>query len=314
MGELPKVLAIVGPTAVGKTAVGIRVAKELNGEIVSADARQLYRGMNVGTAKPSSEELRSVPYHLIDIAEPGEYFSAGIYAEMGHKVISDLISRGKLPIIVGGSGLYFRALIDGLFTGESRSDEVRESLSAEVKNSGLEVMYEKLLKIDADYAKLISPNDEMRITRALEVYEITGRTLSESFAQQSDEPLLNSLIIGLRMERKLLISRIEERVEKMIASGLVEEVKQLLEAGYREDIKKIPTIGYNEVIDYLDGEIDESRMIIDIKVNSRRYAKRQMTWFKKDERIVWIDMELEKNAAEVVIAAWRDFISDRKSR
>ncbi len=311
MGELPKVLAIVGPTAVGKTAVGIQVAKELNGEIVSADARQLYRGMNVGTAKPSGEELRSVPYHLIDIAEPGEYFSAGIYAEMGHKVISDLISRGKLPIIVGGSGLYFRALIDGLFTGESRSDEVRESLSAEVKNSGLEVMYEKLLKIDADYAKLISPNDEMRITRALEVYEITGRTLSESFAQQSDEPLLNSLIIGLRMERKLLISRIEERVEKMIASGLVEEVKQLLEAGYREDIKKIPTIGYNEVIDYLDGEIDESRMIIDIKVNSRRYAKRQMTWFKKDERIVWIDIDFEKNAAEVVIAAWRDFISEK---
>ena len=311
MGELPKVLAIVGPTAVGKTAVGIQVAKELNGEIVSADARQLYRGMNVGTAKPSSEELRSVPYHLIDIAEPGEYFSAGIYAEMGHKVISDLISRGKLPIIVGGSGLYFRALIDGLFTGESRSDEVRESLSAEVKNSGLEVMYEKLLKIDADYAKLISPNDEMRITRALEVYEITGRTLSESFAQQSDVPLLNSLIIGLRMERKLLISRIEERVEKMIASGLVEEVKQLLDAGYREDIKKIPTIGYNEVIDYLDGEIDESRMIIDIKVNSRRYAKRQMTWFKKDERIVWIDIGFEKNAAEVVIVAWRDFISEK---
>ena len=311
MGELPKVLAIVGPTAVGKTAVGIQVAKELNGEIVSADARQLYRGMNVGTAKPSSEELQSVPYHLINIVEPGEYFSAGIYAEMGHKVISDLISRGKLPIIVGGSGLYFRALVDGLFTGESRSDEVRESLSAEVKNSGLEAMYEKLLKIDADYAKLISPNDEMRITRALEVYEITGRTLSESFAQQTDEPLLNSLIIGLRMKRKLLISRIEERVEKMIASGLVEEVKQLLEAGYREDIKKIPTIGYNEVIDYLDGEIDESRMIIDIKVNSRRYAKRQMTWFKKDERIVWIDMDFEKNAAEVVIAAWRDFISEK---
>lgn len=312
MGELPKVLAIVGPTAVGKTAVGIQVAKELNGEIVSADARQLYRGMNVGTAKPSSEELQSVPYHLINIVEPGEYFSAGIYAEMGHKVISDLISRGKLPIIVGGSGLYFRALVDGLFTGESRSDEVRESLSAEVKNSGLEVMYEKLLKIDADYAKLISPNDEMRITRALEVHEITGKTLSESFAQQSDVPLLNSLIIGLRMERKLLISRIEERVEKMIASGLVKEVKQLLEAGFREDIKKIPTIGYNEVIDYLDGEIDESRMIIEIKVNSRRYAKRQMTWFKKDERIVWIDIGFEKNAAEVVIAAWRDFISDKK--
>ncbi|TFB12602.1 tRNA (adenosine(37)-N6)-dimethylallyltransferase MiaA, partial [Candidatus Marinimicrobia bacterium MT.SAG.4] len=210
--------------------------------------------------------------------------------------------------------LYFRALVDGLFTGESRSDEVRESLSAEVKNSGLEAMYEKLMKIDADYAKLISPNDEMRITRALEVYEITGKTLSESFSNQPDEPFLNSLIIGLRMERKLLISRIEERVEKMIASGLVDEVKQLLEAGYREDMQKIPTIGYNEVINYLDGKIDESRMIIDIKVNSRRYAKRQMTWFKKDERIVWIDMELEKNAAEVVIAAWRDFISDRKSR
>ena len=306
MGELPKVLAIVGPTAVGKTAVGIRAAKELNGEIISADARQLFRGMNVGTAKPSKEELQTVPHHLIDILDPGEYFSAGIYAEMGHKVILDIISRGKLPIIVGGSGLYFRALVDGLFTGDSRSDEVRKSISGEIKNNGVNAAYERLLKIDEEYAKLISRNDEMRISRALEVYEITGKTLSESFAEQNDEPRLNTLIFGLRMERKLLVSRIEERVEKMIATGLVEEVKQLLDAGHREDLLKIPTIGYNEVIAFIDGEIDETKMLNDMKVNSRRYAKRQMTWFKKDERINWIDMDFVKDAAEVVITAWRD--------
>ena len=312
MGELPKALAIVGPTAVGKTAIGIQVAKELNGEIISADARQLYRGMNVGTAKPSKEELRSVPHHLIDIANPGEYFSAGIYAERAHEAISNISSRGKLPIIVGGSGLYFRALVDGLFTGESRSEEVRESISEGIKNSGVKAAYERLLMIDAEYAKLISPNDEMRISRALEVYEITGKTLSESFAEQNDEPLLNIMIFGLRIERKLLVSRIEERVEKMIASGLVEEVKQLLDAGHRENIQKIPTIGYNEVIEFLDGEIDEAEMMTAIKINSRRYAKRQMTWFKKDKRINWIDMDSVKNPAEVVIAAWREGSSERK--
>ena len=312
MGELPKALAIVGPTAVGKTAIGMQVAKELNGEIISVDARQLYRGMNVGTAKPSKEELRSVPHHLIDIANPGEYFSAGIYAEMAHEVISNISSRGKLPIIVGGSGLYFRALVDGLFSGESRSEEVRKSISDGIKNSGVKAAYERLLKIDAEYAKLISPNDEMRISRALEVYEITGKTLSESFAEQNDEPLLNIMIFGLRIERKLLVSRIEERVEKMIASGLVEEVKQLLDAGHRENMQKIPTIGYNEVIEFLDGEIDEAEMMSAIKINSRRYAKRQMTWFNKDKRINWIDMDSVKNAAEVVIAAWRDGSSEMK--
>lgn len=312
MGELPKVLAIVGPTAVGKTVIGIQVAKELNGEIISADARQLYRGMNVGTAKPSKKEFRSVPHHLIDIAEPGEYFSAGIYAETAHEAISNISSRGKLPIIVGGSGLYFRALVDGLFTGESRSEEVRESISEEIKRSGVKAAYERLVKIDAEYAGLISPNDQMRISRALEVYEITGRTLSESFSEQNDEPLLNIMIFGLRMERKLLVSRIEERVEKMIASGLVEEVKQLLDAGHRENMQKIPTIGYNEVIEFLDGKIDEAEMMMAIKINSRRYAKRQMTWFKKDERINWIDMDSVKDPAEVVIAAWRDGSSKRK--
>ena len=312
MNELPNVLAIVGPTAVGKSAIGIQVAKELDGEIISVDARQIFRGMTVGTAKPSSEELQSVPHHMIGIVEPGEYFSAGIYAQMAHEVISAVISRGKLPIIVGGSGLYFRAVVDGLFTGESRSEKVRESIAYEIKNNGLKSAYGKLLKIDEEYAMLISSNDELRITRALEVYELTGKTLSESFAEQNDEPLLNTLIIGLRMERKLLVSRIEERVEKMIASGLVEEVKQLLDAGCREAMQRIPTIGYNEVIKYLEGEIDEAKMIMNIKVNSRRYAKRQMTWFKKDERISWIDIDLKSNAAEVVVNAWRDFISDSK--
>ena len=311
MGELPEALAIVGPTAVGKSAIGIQVAKELNGEIISVDARQIFRGMNVGTAKPSSEELQSVPHHMIDIVEPGVYFSAGIYAELAHKVISAVISRGKLPIIVGGSGLYFRALVDGLFRGDSRSEEVRESISGEIKNNGLNAAYEKLLKIDKEYASLISPNDEMRVTRALEVYELTGKTLSESFAEQKDKPLLKTLIIGLRIKRKLLVSRIEERVEKMMASGLVEEVKQLLDAGYREDMQKIPTIGYDEVINYLDGAIDEAKMIMDIKVNSRRYAKRQMTWFKSDKRIIWIDMDSVKDAANVVISAWHNNSSKR---
>ena len=305
MSDSPEVLAIIGPTAVGKTSIGIQVAAEINGEIVSADARQVYRGLNIGTAKPTKEELSAVRHHMIDIIEPGEYFSAGAFGQMGREVISDILSRGKLPIIVGGSGLYFKALVDGLFEGESRSEAFRAKIADEIRTDGLQAAYERLLIIDEDYAQIISPNDKMRISRALEVYEKTGSTLSETFARQNPEPLLNTFIIGLRMERKLLVSLIEQRVEEMIASGLVDEVKQLLEAGNREWMRNVPTIGYNEVIEFLDGKIDETEMIREIKTNSRRYSKRQMTWFRSDNRIDWIDMDSEKDTAEAIIAAWR---------
>ncbi|MCH7495417.1 MAG: tRNA (adenosine(37)-N6)-dimethylallyltransferase MiaA [Candidatus Marinimicrobia bacterium] len=305
MNNRPEVLTIVGPTAVGKTGVGIRVAKEIGGEIVSADARQVYRGMDIGTAKPSREEKDSVPHHLIDIIDPGDDFSAGSFGILGRKVITEISSRGRIPIVIGGSGLYLRALLDGLFEGDTKSKAVREKISAEIEKSGIEHVYRKLETIDKDYAASISPNDSVRISRALEVYEITGKTLTEAFTEQVKTPLLNSLTFGLKLGRELLVKRIEERVDDMLSNGLIDEVKGLMESGRRKPLRQIPTIGYSEVIEFLDGELDEIEMIKKIKKNSRRYAKRQMTWFRADKRIIWIDIESVRDPAEEIIGRWR---------
>ena len=306
MSQLPDVLAIVGPTAVGKTKISIRVASELDGEIISADARQIYRHMNIGTAKPSSEELRKIPHHMIDIVEPGEYFSAGKFGILGREIVTAVKSRGKTPIIVGGSGLYVRSLVDGLFEGSARDDLIRKNISREIKEFGIQTVYDRLLKIDADYATNISPNDEVRIVRALEVYTLTGRTLTESFSEQQGSPLLNTLFFGLTMQRENLMSRIEKRVEEMVKKGLVEEVEKLIESGYGEKLKKLPTIGYSEVIEHLEGRMNESGMLSEIKKNSKRYAKQQMTWFRSEMRIQWIDLGAVGDPTAQIIEEWNN--------
>ena len=285
--------------------MGIRVAKEIGGEIVSADARQVYRGMDIGTAKPSREETDSVPHHLMDIIDPGDDFSAGIFGKLGREVIAEISSRGSIPVVIGGSGLYLRALLDGLFKGDTKSEAVREKILKEIEKNGINEVYRKLETIDKDYAASISPNDGMRIVRALEVYEITGKTLTEIFAGQVKTPLLNSLTFGLMLDRKLLVKRIEERIDDMLANGLIDEVRGLIESGQRETLKQIPTIGYREVIEFLDGELDETEMIKKIKKNSRRYAKRQITWFRSDKRIIWIDIESVRDPANEIIERWR---------
>lgn len=305
MSQLPEVLAIVGPTAVGKTEIGIRVASELDGEIISADARQIYRHMNVGTAKPSSEERKDVPHYMIDIVEPGEYFSAGKFGELGRKHITEINSRGKTPIVVGGSGLYVRSLIDGLIEGNARDESIRENISQEIADKGIQTVYDRLAGIDADYASTISSNDEVRIVRALEVYTLTGKTLSKSISDQQP-PLVNTLFFGLMMNRENLVIRIEERVEKMIENGLVNEVAKLIESGYGEKLKKLPTIGYSEVIEHLEGRIDEATMLSEIKKHSRRYAKHQMTWFRSESRIHWIDIEEISDPALKIIEGWNN--------
>jgi len=303
-----KALAIVGPTASGKTKLSLIVAEKLDGEIISADSRQIYRYMDIGTAKPSPEEREKVKHYFIDELNPDEEFNAGLFGEKARKIIEDIFSRGKVPIIVGGSGLYIKSLIDGFFEGPGADWELREILYRRAKDLGKESLYEELKKVDPVSAQKIHPNNLKRVIRALEVYYITGKPISQ--LQQTVKPEINfkTVQVGLKWDRKKLYKRIEERVEEMIRNGLIDEVKKLREMGYDKNLNSLQTVGYKEVFDYLDGLISYDRMIYLIKRNSRRYAKRQLTWFRQDERIIWIDVDEDTDfneLAEKVVEIFR---------
>ncbi|CUS77660.1 tRNA dimethylallyltransferase [Candidatus Kryptonium thompsonii] len=286
-----KVLAIVGPTASGKTKLSIIVAEKINGEIISADSRQIYKYMDIGTAKPSKEERERIRHHFVDELNPNEEFNAGIFGEKGREIIEDIFSSGKVPIVVGGSGLYIRALIDGFFEGPGADWELREILYNKAKKLGVDVLYEELKKVDPESAQKIHPNNLKRVIRALEIYYLTGKPISK--LQKEVKPKINftTVQIGLKWDRKKLYKRIEERVDWMINNGLIEEVKHLRELGYDKNLNSLQTVGYKEVFDYLDGLITYDQMVYLIKRNSRRYAKRQFTWFRQDKRIIWIDVD-----------------------
>ncbi|CUS98209.1 tRNA (adenosine(37)-N6)-dimethylallyltransferase MiaA [Candidatus Chrysopegis kryptomonas] len=299
-----KALAIVGPTASGKTKLSLIVAEKINGEIISADSRQIYRYMDIGTAKPTLEERQKVKHYFIDELDPNEEFNAGIFGEKGREIIEDIFSRGKIPIIVGGSGLYVKSLIDGFFEGPGADWELREMLYRKASQLGKEAIYEELKKVDPVSAEKIHPNNLKRIIRALEVYYITGKPISQMQKEIKPEINFKTIQIGLNWDRKKLYKRIEERVDKMIKDGLIEEVKKLRELGFDKNLNSLQTVGYKEVFDYLDGLISYEQMIYLIKRNSRRYAKRQLTWFRQDKRIIWLDVDestdFEKLADKVI--------------
>ncbi len=286
-----KVLAIVGPTASGKTKLSIIVAEKIGGEIISADSRQVYRYMDIGTAKPSKEERERVKHYFVDEINPDEEFNAGVFGEKGREIIEDIFSRGKIPIIVGGSGLYVKSLIDGFFEGPAGDWELREILYRKAEQLGKEVIYEELKKVDPVSAEKIHPNNLKRVIRALEVYYLTGKPMSKLQAELKPEINFETVQIGLNWDRKKLYKRIEERVDKMIEQGLIDEVKRLRELGYDKNLNALQTVGYKEVFDYLDGVISYEQMIYLIKRNSRRYARRQLIWFRQDKRIIWIDVD-----------------------
>lgn len=286
-----KVLAIVGPTASGKTKLSIIVAEKIGGEIISADSRQVYRYMDIGTAKPSKEERERVKHYFIDELNPDEEFNAGAFGERGREIIEDIFSRGKVPIVVGGSGLYVKSLIDGFFEGPAGDWELREILYRKAEQLGKGVLYEELKKVDPASAEKIHPNNLKRVIRALEVYYLTGKPISQLQSEMKPEINFETVQIGLNWDRKKLYKRIEERVDMMIEQGLIDEVKRLRELGYDKNLNALQTVGYKEVFDYLDGIISYDRMIYLIKRNSRRYAKRQLTWFRQDKRIIWIDVD-----------------------
>ncbi|NIA29655.1 MAG: tRNA (adenosine(37)-N6)-dimethylallyltransferase MiaA [Actinobacteria bacterium] len=286
-----KVLLIVGPTAVGKTEISLRLARSLGGEIVSADSRQVYRYMDIGTAKPAKHELEQIPHHFIDVRNPDEYYSAGEYGCEARACIKNLLSENKVPIVVGGSGFYIRALVDGLFAPGISDPQVKEKWRLRIRKEGAENVFAYLQKIDPQSAARLHPNDTQRVVRALEVYEIAGKPLS-AFQEGGETPADFSIIfIGLTRKREVLYERINSRVDKMIEKGLIDEVVSLRKRGWGPELNALRTVGYKEVFDYLDSAVSMDEMIRLIRQNSRRYAKRQLTWFRRDSRIHWIDLD-----------------------
>jgi len=292
-------IIIVGPTAVGKTSLAIALAREFSGEIISADSRQIYRFMDMGTAKPAREEQRLVPHHLIDIVDPDEEYSVALYQTQARQKILEIYSRNRIPFLVGGTGLYVRSIVDGLTLSRlPRNLELRKSLEEESESKGLAVLYDKLKQIDPLSASRLLQGDRRRIIRALEIYETTG--VIPSKLQSQEKPDYALLMIGLWMDRPLLYQKINERVDWMISSGLVEEVQSLLNMGYSPDLPSMSGLGYRQIAQYLKGEITIDRAIYLIKRDTRHYAKRQLTWFRPDERIQWFKAEEAKPIFERV--------------
>lgn len=285
------VIAVVGPTCTGKTRIGIELAKLVNGEIVSADSRQIYTLIDIGTAKPTRAEMAEVPHHLIDIVPLDENVSAGTYGSLAREAFDGILSRKRVPILVGGSGLYIRSAIDGLFNAPEIDEKTRMTLRNRLESEGAEKLLEELRRVDPEAANGLVPGNYKRILRALEVYYSSGKRISRLRVERALTPGFKTLQFGIVLERKELYRRIEKRVDDMIAAGLLDEVKELLRRGFDPQLNSLQTVGYKEVIRYIQQKITYGDMLAQIKMNTRRYAKRQMTWFRKDSRIIWVNAD-----------------------
>jgi tRNA dimethylallyltransferase len=285
-----KLLVIIGPTAVGKTKLSIEMAKRYNGEIISGDSMQIYRGMDIGTAKIKKDEMEGIPHYLIDIKEPFENFSVAEFQLLVRAKIGEIAKKGKLPIIVGGTGLYIQSVIyDYQFSDVPGDESYRLKLEERVKKIGNEALYKELLEVDPGSASQIHQNNVRRVIRALEIFHLTGKTMQEFQSIQQPDLLYNTAIVGLSMEREKLYERINYRVDLMMEEGLIEEVKGLYQRGLR-DCQSIQAIGYKEMYAYLEGRVPLEEAIENLKQNSRRYAKRQLTWFRNKMEVSWFDM------------------------
>jgi len=303
------VLVIVGPTASGKTALSILLAEKLGGEIISADSRQIYRYLDIGTAKPTPEELKRAIHHFISILNPDQNYNAGEYGQQARAKIEELLKQNKQPILVGGSGLYVRAAIDGFFEGPGKNSEIREQLETEAQTLGSEILFERLKKIDPISAAKMDATKVRRVIRALEVYYATGKPISDLHSAQEIKIPFEAVQFGLEWDRKALYRRIEQRVDEMIENGLIEEVRGLLVKGYSRSANALNTVGYKETFDFIEGKITEEEMIRLIKQNTRHFAKRQLTWFRADKRVRWIPVNDETNWNVIVDRIQKEFKS-----
>jgi tRNA dimethylallyltransferase len=286
-----KIINICGPTAVGKTRVGIELAKRFGGEIVSADSQQVWRDFDIGTAKPSRQEMAEVRHHLVGVAEPTEIFDAGRFMELAGGAIEEITGGGRNPLVVGGTGMYIRMLLHGVCDTPPRDEEFRAELGREIEEHGLPKMHARLAEVDPETAGRISENDRTRIERALEIYQLTGEPASKLRSDHGFcEQRYDALKIGLSIEREELYRRINERCERMVGKGLVEEVRRLLER-YGPGVQPFKAVGYREMLAHVMGEIGLDEGVALMKRNSRRFAKRQMTWFRSDHGIRWFSPE-----------------------
>jgi len=292
-----KLLVLVGPTAVGKTALSFELATKYDGEIISGDSMQVYRGMDIGTAKATPAERALVPHHLIDIRDPDESYSVSDFQVECKRAILTIASRGKLPFIVGGTGLYIQSVLYGYQFSEAGQDEAyRQELREYAEQYGADALHDRLRKIDPESAARLHANDTRRVIRALEVYHLTGRTMTQTLA---DQPAASSpyhiCMIGLTMQRDLLYRNIEARIDLMIEQGLIDEVQRLLDEGYSPGLISMQGLGYKEIIGYLLGEYNRQHAIEILKRNTRRFAKRQLSWFRHMEGISWVDITDREN-------------------
>ncbi len=290
---MPEIVMVIGPTASGKSDLAVRLAERIDGEIVNADSMQVYRGLTIGTAKPSQEMMSRIPHHLFDLVDPEEDFTAADYCRMGREKIHDICKRGKTPVVTGGTGLYLRALISGLVEAPGADLAARSEYNEIAERFGNEQLLETLRKVDPASAARLHSNNRVRIIRALEVYKQTGRTLSELQDEHGFRlKWCNSLKIGIKVERNELYGRINARVDRMIAEGLVAEVESLLSKGYCPATKALSSIGCREICGFLAGKTTLSESIEQIKLHSRHYAKRQITWFNSDPEMNWFECPL----------------------
>ena len=298
-----KVIVICGPTASGKTALSIELAKQINGEIVSADSMQIYKDMDIGTAKPTKEEMQGIRHYLIDFVSPDERYSVADYKQDAKKAIREILKKGKVPIIVGGTGLYVDSLIYEIEYPNIEFDEkYREKLEKEVEEKGLEELYEKAKEVDVEATKKISKNDKKRILRILEIYHATGKNKTEQeIESRKKEVEFDYKVYALNWDREKLYERINKRVDIMIEQGLIEEVKNVYEK-YNEFPTAMQGLGYKEVVEYLENKTTKEEMVEKIKQETRRYAKRQMTWFRKNKQTIWLNAEEEiQNNIKIIL-------------
>lgn len=310
---MPDVICVVGPTATGKTKMGAALAQRFNGEVVSVDSMQLYRGMSIGTAAPTAEEMAGVPHHMIAVADPAESWSVARYTAEADRCVQDILRRGRRPVLVGGTGLYLDALLRGTdFAGGSSGGELREELRRRLAAEGAAALLEELRRIDPETAARLHPHDEKRILRALEVWRETGETITDHDRRtQAQPPRYDAVYIGLTFaDRAALYRRIDRRVDHMVAQGLLQEVRTLLSASIPPDATALQAIGYKQFLAVERGERTVEEAVAEVKLRSRQYAKRQLTWLRRNPAIHWIEWENEPNfpaglqkATEILTAA-----------